>query len=119
MSTTTTDYILSEEEEARLPDMDELHRRWTGLSEDEQQEFLEKVCDSEREMLGKLFATGELESFIKGRDTALAEIDAAVESGRDDFFTIRDRIWAERFRRDDFSEICNYGARIRIWGAPF
>lgn len=120
MSGDKAGYFLTEAEEAKIPTREELARRFDALSDADKEVFLENVGMDERGMLGKIFSPDELEVFLKGRDAALARIDAlSADAQDDDFSKIRDQVWDNGFRTPNFGDVAAYPTRLRIWSSPF
>ena len=84
-------YILTEEEEARIPSLQEVQKR---------------AFEGEEPI-----KSAEMSAFLKGRDKAYKIIRqiSKDEGGRHDsnaFIAARDYVWRKCFRNPDFADIC-------------
>lgn len=109
-------YLLTEEEEAKIPSREELHKRYLSLPEETLAAMDEVRSPSQELLLGNVFKADELAVFLKGERAAFALLDELQKKMNDysAWDAARDYVWTRCFRRADLQGIYEYPPRHRI-----
>ena len=109
-------YILTEDEEAKIPSRDELHRRYIALPRETRAKMDMMEGPSKAFLLGCVFTEDELPTFLKGERIASAMLDdfRKKTNGYAAWNAARDYVWGRCFRRADLQGIFGYPPRHRI-----